>query len=174
MRKLLPLLVVTFLAVAATMERPAPEPITVEGKVVDSKCYGMATGMPEAAINDAHMVPNPNGDGMVEMANCGTACANMGIPVAVLEGGEAGGEEDTASSQQYEAVGVIVSFMAEKKFVNIAHKPIPGFMNAMTMPFDVKDTTLLRGFQEGDAITFHFTVADGIRAIEKRHVASSR
>ena len=53
MRKLLPLLVVAFLAVAATMERP--EPITVEGKMVDSKCYGMATGMgmPEAAINDA-------------------------------------------------------------------------------------------------------------------------
>ena len=93
MKKLLPLLVVAFLAVAATMN-PAPEPITVEGKMVDSKCYGMATGMgmPDAAINDNHMVPKPDGDGMMEMPNCGTACSNMGIPVAVLEGGEPGGD----------------------------------------------------------------------------------
>ena len=93
MRKLLPLLVVALLAVAATMKMPTPEPITIEGKMVDSKCYGMATGMgmPEAAINDNHMVPKPDGDGMMEMPNCGTACANMGIPVAVLEGGETGG-----------------------------------------------------------------------------------
>ena len=82
--------------------------------------------------------------------------------------------KDTTSSQHYEAVGVIVSFMAEKKFVNIAHETIPGFMNAMTMPFEVKDTTLLHGFHEGDSVTFHFTVADGIRAIEKRHVASGQ
>ena len=91
MKKLLPLLVVAFLAVAAT---PNPAPITVEGKMVDSKCYGMATGMgmPDAAINDDHMVPKPDGDGMMEMPKCGTACANMGIPVAVLEGGEPGGD----------------------------------------------------------------------------------
>lgn len=94
MRKLIPLLVVAFLAVAATMKMPAPEPITVEGKLVDSKCYGMATGMgmPEAGINDDHMVPKPDGDGMMKVAKCGTACATLGIPVAVLEGGEAGGD----------------------------------------------------------------------------------
>lgn len=94
MRKLFPLLLIAFMTLAATVDRPTPAPITVEGKMVDSKCYGMATGMdmPEAAINDAHMVPKPDGDGMMEMASCGTACANMGIPVAVLEGGEPGGD----------------------------------------------------------------------------------
>ncbi len=40
-------------------------------------------------------------------------------------------------------------------------------MNAMTMPFEVKDMTLLHGIQEGDSVTFTFTVADGIQAIEK-------
>ena len=71
------------------------------------------------------------------------------------------------SPRHYEAVGVVVSFMGVKKFVNVDHEAIPGFMNAMTMPFEVKDTTLLRGIQEGDSITFTFTVADGIQAIEK-------
>ena len=77
-------------------------------------------------------------------------------------------EEPAGTSQQYEAVGVVVSFMAEKQFVNVKHETIPGFMNAMTMPFEVKDTTLLRGIQVGDSITFRFTAADGIQAIEKR------
>lgn len=87
MRKILPLLVVAFLAVAATMKMPAP--ITVEGKMVDSKCYGMASGMdmPAMAINDAHKMPDGN-----TVEGCGTACATMGIPVAVVEGGEAGGD----------------------------------------------------------------------------------
>lgn len=71
------------------------------------------------------------------------------------------------SSPSYEAVGVVVSFMSEKRFVNVDHETIPGFMNAMTMPFEVKDTTLLRGIQEGDSIAFTFTVADGIQAVEK-------
>ena len=71
------------------------------------------------------------------------------------------------TAQRYEAVGVVVSFMAERKFVNIRHETIEGFMNAMTMPFEVKDTTLLHGIEEGDSITFRFTVADGIDALEK-------
>ena len=54
----------------------------------------MAIGMkmPQAAINDDHMGPKPDGDGMMEVPKCGTACATMGIPVGVLEGGEAGGD----------------------------------------------------------------------------------
>ena len=76
-------------------------------------------------------------------------------------------EEQAEPPQQYEAVGVVVSFLAEKKYVNISHETIPDFMDAMTMPFEVKDSTLLRGLQEGDSITFRFTVADGIQAIEK-------
>ena len=94
MKKLIPLFVVFMVAFAGTVNLPTPAPITVEGKMIDTKCYGMAIGMgmPEAAINDNHMVPKPDGDGMVEMPNCGTACATMGIPVGVLEGGEAGGD----------------------------------------------------------------------------------
>ena len=93
------------------------------------------------------------------MAACGPASEDAPAPAV---------EAEAEASQQYEAVGVVVGFMAQKKFVNIKHETIPGFMDAMTMPFEVKDSTLLRGIQEGDSIAFRFTVADGIQAIEKR------
>ena len=76
-------------------------------------------------------------------------------------------QENAEAPQQHKGIGVVVSFMAEKKFVNIDHETIPNFMDAMTMPFEVKDTTLLQDIQEGDSIIFRFTVADGIQAIEK-------
>ena len=47
---------------------------TVEGTLVDSKCYLMNA---KNSGND-HMTPKGN------MPNCGTACAKMGIPVSVL------------------------------------------------------------------------------------------
>ena len=56
--------------------------ITVEGKLVDTKCYGMN----HDNHNDEHAAPTGT------MPGCGTACAAMGIPVAVLEGGEPGGD----------------------------------------------------------------------------------
>ncbi len=96
---------------------------------------------------------------MLILAACGQASEDPPAPVV---------EQEAAPAQQYEAVGVVVGFIAEKKFVNIRHETIPGFMNAMTMPFEVKDSTLLRGIHEGDSIAFRFTVAGGIQAIEKR------
>jgi len=56
--------------------------VTVEGILIDSKCYGMN---PDNWASD-HMTPK--GD----MANCAQACAQMGIPVGVLEGGKPGGD----------------------------------------------------------------------------------
>ena len=96
------------------------------------------------------------------------ACGQASEPEAPVAQTPAPTETPQAESpRHYEAVGVVVSFMGVKKFVNVDHETIPGFMNAMTMPFEVKDSTLLRGIQEGDSITFTFTVADGIQAIEK-------
>lgn len=42
----------------------------------------------------------------------------------------------------------------------IAHEEIPGYMEAMTMNFDVKDTNELRGLAPGDAIRFRMLVTD--------------
>ncbi len=96
------------------------------------------------------------------------ACGRASEPEAPVAQTPAPTETPQAESpRHYEAVGVVVSFMGGKKFVNVDHEAIPGFMNAMTMPFEMKDMTLLHGIQEGDSVTFTFTVADGIQAIEK-------
>jgi len=50
------------------------KPATVMGTLVDTKCYGM---MPANIAND-HKTPKGT------MPKCATACASMGIPVAVL------------------------------------------------------------------------------------------
>jgi protein SCO1/2 len=56
--------------------------------------------------------------------------------------------------QVFSARGVVKSVVANGKGVRIAHDDIPGFMQAMTMDFEVKDPALLSGVQPEDAITF--------------------
>ncbi|NND71203.1 MAG: hypothetical protein HKN43_06460 [Rhodothermales bacterium] len=61
--------------------------VVVTGTLVDTKCYGMDSNN----TGNSHGVPMENGE-MGEMPNCATACAAMGIPVGVLEGGKSGGK----------------------------------------------------------------------------------
>lgn len=58
------------------------ETVTLTGILVDSKCYGM---MHENMGND-HMTPKG------KVPNCASACASMGIPVALLIDGKKGAE----------------------------------------------------------------------------------
>lgn len=51
---------------------------TIEGVLVDTKCYGM---MPDQNAGNDHMVPVDGA--MTTIANCATMCANLGIPVAL-------------------------------------------------------------------------------------------
>jgi protein SCO1/2 len=58
----------------------------------------------------------------------------------------------------FQAKGVIKELKPERQQVIIAHEEIPGYMPAMTMPFDVKDAQELVGLQPGDAISFRMIV----------------
>lgn len=57
------------------------EKVHIEGTLVDTKCYSM---MPKANAGNDHMVKGHDGE-LMEMKGCATACANMGIPVGVLD-----------------------------------------------------------------------------------------
>jgi len=61
----------------------APDEVTVSGKLIDTKCYGMNHGN----LDNDHMVPGKDGK-MMTVPTCATACASMGIPVGILEGGK--------------------------------------------------------------------------------------
>lgn len=64
---------------------------------------------------------------------------------------------DSAMVDHYMAHGVVKSIDPEKKKLSIAHDDISGFMKAMTMPFEVKDASLLAGIAVGDTVDFGFT-----------------
>ncbi len=70
----------------------------------------------------------------------------------------------------YEAIGVIVSMDQENSYITINHKEITGLMAAMTMPFSIADTTILKGFQKDDKIIFTLEVTESkfiVTKIEK-------
>lgn len=85
MKRLIPLVCAVVFVLVATV--PAPNPVTVTGTLVDTKCYGMN----KDNVMNTHAAEMEGGE-MGEVPNCATACATMGIPVGVLEGGAEEGQ----------------------------------------------------------------------------------
>jgi protein SCO1/2 len=65
-----------------------------------------------------------------------------------------------ADRQVFQVKGVIVELEADGKTLKIKHEDIPGYMGAMTMPFEVKDTNELAGLAAGDSVAFRMIVTD--------------
>jgi protein SCO1 len=66
----------------------------------------------------------------------------------------------TAQTNQeiHPAKGVVIEVTLAEKKVTIKHETIPGYMQGMTMPFDVKDTNELNGLTPGDVVNFRIVV----------------
>jgi len=60
----------------------------------------------------------------------------------------------------YDLHGQVISIYSVKNEITIKHEEIPGFMPAMTMPFKVKDVTLLVGRMPGDLIEAKLVVTE--------------
>ena len=68
---------------------------------------------------------------------------------------------DTATpKQRFHVRGEIRSVDLEGKSVEIKHEEIPNYMAAMTMPFNVRNVSLLRGLKPGDEVGFELVVTD--------------
>src|SRR5439155_647896 len=72
----------------------------------------------------------------------------------------AGSTSPSTNQRVFQVKGVVIAAKPEEKSVEIKHEEIPGYMPAMTMPFDVKDTNELAGLGPGDAISFRMIVTD--------------
>ncbi len=72
--------------------------------------------------------------------------------VALLTIGGCGKEETSTDLITFQVRGVVVSVNMEKRRVVMDHEEIPNYMKAMTMPFKVKDSTLLAKIQPGDTV----------------------
>lgn len=64
------------------------------------------------------------------------------------------------SGLEFPVAGEVVELRPPDTVV-IAHEDIPGFMAAMTMPFQVADPALLTGLDPGDAVAGTLSVRDG-------------
>lgn len=64
-----------------------------------------------------------------------------------------GGQQDAGSVKHYMMRGRVVEVDSDQKSVTISHEAIPGFMGAMTMPYQVKDPNVLTELHPGDRIT---------------------
>jgi protein SCO1/2 len=79
------------------------------------------------------------------------------------------------SSQQvrhYRLEGKIVSVAMDRHEVVVDHKAIPGFMEAMTMPYSLPDEQALRSLHPGDRIEALVAVAPGKVWLENVRIES--
>jgi len=60
-------------------------------------------------------------------------------------------------AQSHETRGVVREIRSEGRTLVIEHEEFPGFMEAMTMPFDVADPKLSAGLATGDRVQFTIT-----------------
>jgi CspA family cold shock protein len=73
--------------------------------------------------------------------------------------------------KRYKLKGKVVSVDKRGKMVNIDSEAIPGFMDAMTMPYQVKPESQLDKLSPGDAITADVVVQDEKAWLENIAVA---
>src|SRR5262245_8217432 len=102
---------------------------------------------------------------------------SLAVITACKRSPEAQGSRPTAAStnqQIFQVKGVVIAVKPKEKSIEIKHEAIPGYMPAMTMPFDVKDAKELTGLQPGDSVSFRMLVTDTEGWIDQiRKISSS-
>ncbi len=78
-----------------------------------------------------------------------------------------GPEPSAVATQNYAVKGVVRELKPGGRTVVIRHEEIPGYMEAMTMPFRVRDTNELRGITPGDSVSFRLNVTDDASWIDQ-------
>ena len=76
-------------------------------------------------------------------------------------------------AERYELEGKVVSVEVDDGKVTVAHKEIPGFMGAMTMPFSVVERNLLPNIEAGDDLRATLVVRGNSHWLEDLVVSRS-
>lgn len=74
---------------------------------------------------------------------------------------------------RYTSRAIVLHVDAVAARVTLSHDAIPGFMESMVMPFDVRDRTLLRGLAPGDRVAFRLRVHQGRSMVDRLRVTSA-
>jgi protein SCO1/2 len=78
-----------------------------------------------------------------------------------------------ACAARHESTGLVVGVDPASAEVTVSHEAIPGYMEAMVMPFTVADARDLRDLQPGDRIAFRIRVRSGRTHIDRLRVLSA-
>lgn len=83
----------------------------------------------------------------------------LAISAIVLTAPPACRQRATVPEQRYPLKGRVLNVDNRGSTVVVAHEAIPGYMEAMTMPFNLKDERLLKDLAEGDGLQATLVVA---------------
>ena len=61
-------------------------------------------------------------------------------------------------ASEHDVLGVVAQIPEDPQSLVVSHETIPGYMQAMVMPFAVSDPAILEGLETGDEIRFHLVV----------------
>ena len=73
----------------------------------------------------------------------------------------------------HEVTGLVVKLDEPRGELTVSHDPIPGFMEAMVMPFLATDAGALKGVRPGDRVAFRLTVRSGGTRIDRVRILSA-
>src|ERR1700722_1317514 len=102
--------------------------------------------------------------------------ANSLITVALILAGLPAGTIARAAqtAQRHPGSGLAISIDRSKQSIVVSHESIPGYMDAMVMPFYVKDAASLNGLAPGVKVEFTLVVDKGSSWIEQLHKVEFR
>ncbi len=90
-------------------------------------------------------------------ASSGTNRAVVLIVVLLLAS-IVGCNKQEGPAQHHQIKGLVMALDSTRNRVIIAHEEIPHYMKAMTMPFTVRESNVLRGIEVGDSVRGVVTV----------------
>jgi protein SCO1/2 len=86
--------------------------------------------------------------------------ALLTFSAACNRGASRSGTTSPQPSKRYALKGKVISVDKPAASANINNEPIPGFMDAMIMPYPIKPATALDQLQRGDSITADVVLAE--------------
>lgn len=72
-----------------------------------------------------------------------------------------------AEPQVFDVIALVKNITPSGNYMVLEHEDIEGYMSAMTMPFEVRDASVIEGIQVGDSVKVKITIdATGIYVSE--------
>jgi protein SCO1/2 len=96
----------------------------------------------------------------------GIGASNRRLPVVAIVALLLCGAPSAMAEQRYSASGLVLEISNPHRFV-VSCKEIPGFMDAMVMPFEVRESADWKSVRPGMLVDFTLFVNDGVPYAEK-------